>query len=48
MYIACELRRRAKDIENMRWRTEEEWKKDNDEGKANCPQCGTENLTCIS
>jgi hypothetical protein len=47
-YVACELRRRAKDIENMHWRTEKEWKEDNDEGKANCPQCGTENLTCIS
>ena len=40
-YIACELRRRAKNIEKMRWRTQAEWKKDNDASKGQCPHCGS-------
>jgi hypothetical protein len=40
-YIVEELRRRAKNIEDMRWRTHAEWKKDYDSGKAKCPRCGS-------
>jgi flagellar biosynthesis/type III secretory pathway protein FliH len=40
-YVAEELRRRAKRIETMRWRTEKEFRKDYDEGNATCPQCGS-------
>jgi hypothetical protein len=40
-YVAYVLRIQARDIENMRWRTKEEWQRDKDNGQANCPQCGS-------
>jgi hypothetical protein len=37
--VAAELRSLANSIDHMKWRTEDEWKRDMD--NATCPQCGT-------